>query len=385
MRSQLPPILFQGSVKNVRGEHGQTPYIFEYSDRFSVFDWGEMPDLLDNKGQSLCYLANLIFEQLANPSRWQQQQNQLHTNFPAVLEEFLRHGPIHHCLGAVDHQLQPTATPTSYLAVRPVAIHHPPFLYGNWDYSLYAKGPTNCLVPLEVIFRFGVPEGSSLVSRGSDPQYSQEIGLSGRPQIGDLFERPIIEFSTKLEAADRYLNYRQAQQLAGLSDYEFQLLREKTSLIAQMLRLIFAQAEIELWDGKLEFAFIPGTGQNGNSHTRDFMLVDAIGPDELRLIYQNTQLSKEGLRWFYRQGPWATNVQKAKFLAQGRGISDWKKICVEELKSSPPHLPLLLKNAIEEMYQALANQLAQICQRSLPFPHIPDLSNVAKKIRENFQ
>jgi phosphoribosylaminoimidazole-succinocarboxamide synthase len=57
----LPPILYEGSVKNLRGVDGQSPLIFEYSNRYSVFDWGAMPDELDNKGASLAFMGNLFF------------------------------------------------------------------------------------------------------------------------------------------------------------------------------------------------------------------------------------------------------------------------------------------------------------------------------------
>ncbi|RLA58916.1 MAG: hypothetical protein DRQ89_14790, partial [Epsilonproteobacteria bacterium] len=66
----LPNILFSGSVKNVRGEKGQSPYVFEFSDRYSIFDWGGMPDELDGKGKSLAYMAWMFFDILGDSARW---------------------------------------------------------------------------------------------------------------------------------------------------------------------------------------------------------------------------------------------------------------------------------------------------------------------------
>ena len=37
---------------------------FVFSDRYSVFDWGEMPDHIDNKGLALCIAAAYFFEKL---------------------------------------------------------------------------------------------------------------------------------------------------------------------------------------------------------------------------------------------------------------------------------------------------------------------------------
>ena len=54
----------------------------------------------------------------------------------------------------------------------------PEFLGSSWDYSIYQTKPTNCLVPLEVIFRWGMPSGSSLKKRINDETYCQELGLT---------------------------------------------------------------------------------------------------------------------------------------------------------------------------------------------------------------
>ena len=37
---------------------------FLFSDRYSVFDWGEMPDHIEGKGAALCLMGAYCFEQL---------------------------------------------------------------------------------------------------------------------------------------------------------------------------------------------------------------------------------------------------------------------------------------------------------------------------------
>ena len=37
---------------------------FLFSDRYSVFDWGEMPDHIGGKGAALCLMGAYCFEQL---------------------------------------------------------------------------------------------------------------------------------------------------------------------------------------------------------------------------------------------------------------------------------------------------------------------------------
>lgn len=37
---------------------------FIFSDRYSIFDWGEMPNYIENKGKALCILGAYFFEKL---------------------------------------------------------------------------------------------------------------------------------------------------------------------------------------------------------------------------------------------------------------------------------------------------------------------------------
>ena len=67
----LPALLLEGSVKNIRGTKGVTPYIFEYSDRYSVFDWGAMPNQLEGKGKSLAFMAWMFFDLMGDAKRWE--------------------------------------------------------------------------------------------------------------------------------------------------------------------------------------------------------------------------------------------------------------------------------------------------------------------------
>src|SRR5680860_166720 len=48
--------------KSLKNKTGRGRFIF--SDRYSVFDWGEMPDHIPNKGESLCISAAYFFEKL---------------------------------------------------------------------------------------------------------------------------------------------------------------------------------------------------------------------------------------------------------------------------------------------------------------------------------
>ncbi|MBI1216676.1 MAG: hypothetical protein GC185_12770 [Alphaproteobacteria bacterium] len=361
----LPEIIYEGSVKNVRGVRGQSPYVFEFSDRYSIFDWGQMPDQLSDKGASLAFMGWFFFDYLGKPETWAEWQAPAELAEEGQLRNLKERGLRHHAIGLVDHGgtemplEREILSPTRCLAVEPVEVIEPTPGQQNgklvWDYAAYNEKPENALVPLEVIFRFGVPEGSSLLSRTGNAEYCKSIGLSAPPKPGDVFETPVIEYSTKLETSDRYVTVQEAQAIAGLSADEFRSLTVLAKLIALRLKECFAGIGTELWDGKLEFAF----GLKNRNGLRDFMLVDTIGPDELRLIKNGQHLSKEALRGFYRPTAWYKALETGKALAKERGEKDWKRICVDELKAVPPILAPGVKQRVEMVYKGIAKALSE--------------------------
>jgi len=371
------PVLHIGSVKNILGVEGETPYLFHFSDRFSVFDWGSMPDELEAKGTALAVMADFFFRQMQGADTWQKLELPAALKATETYQDFCANGLSHHSLGLCDEAGNASAAATPYLKVEPVAVPVLPFEDGAYDYQAYAGQPLKTLVPLEVIFRFGVPEGSSLLQRTSDADYCRAIGLDAAPQPGERFEEPIIEYSTKLESSDRYISYADAQRVAGMTDKEFSALHETVQLLALHLKSIFARCGVELWDGKFEFSFAPDTHADGS---RKFWLVDSIGPDELRLTYHGVQLSKENLRRFYRGSEWHQAIDLAKHLAADRGVKDWKSICEGELNSTPVALSSEVKEASEMMYKTIANELSKVCDGQESFPGAWDFDTLIHKI-----
>lgn len=366
----LPPMIYEGSVKNVRGTAGVSPYIFEFSDRYSIFDWGQMPDLLDGKGAALAWMSDFFFRFLGDAKNWQNWSAPEALAALPQLKTLQQKGMAHHALGLLPGQPR-------CLAVEPVDVLRPEGrnMAGKlvWDYSAYAAKPQNALVPLEVIFRFGVPEGSSLLQRTGDAGYCRDIGLDAAPKAGDVFGLPVIEFSTKLETSDRYLTYADAREIAGLEAAEFERLRDLTRLAALRLRDLFAGIGVTLWDGKLEFAF----DLRGADGLRGFKLVDSIGPDELRLTLDGVHLSKEALRSVYRGGNWYAQIDIAKKLATSRGDKDWKTICTGELNAAPAPLPADVKKQAEMIYTGIARALSLRHGSGKDFADAWDLADVA--------
>jgi phosphoribosylaminoimidazole-succinocarboxamide synthase len=380
----LPGIIYEGSVKNVRGEEGKSPYVFEFSDRYSIFDWGQMPDVLSGKGESLAFMAWFFFDYLGKPENWQHWQAPKEVADESLLRSLRETGAKHHSLGLVDHDAKPMPiarqfiSPARCLAVEPVDVIDPESRVEDgklvWDYDAYKKKPENTLVPLEVIFRFGVPEGSSLLQRTGSADYCKTLGLAKAPKTGDTFDIPLVEYSTKLETSDRYLTYPDAQAIAGLTAEEFRSLGVLTRLVALRLKDVFATIGVELWDGKFEFAF----GKKDRNGNRSLMLVDSIGPDELRLIKGGQHLSKEALRGFYRPTAWYAGLEEAKKLARERGEKDWKRICKDELKLVPPILAPAVKQRAEMVYKGIVKALSrQFCGKTI-FSDAWELDDVVK-------
>jgi phosphoribosylaminoimidazole-succinocarboxamide synthase len=385
------PLLYSGSVKEVRGREGRDPYVFEFSNRYSIFDWGEMPDALAGKGEALAVAGDLFFRELGKswsgwqvPTAYPEDWSRSLTASP-VLGALRKSGLRHHSLGLVDEGLAPLppGAHSRFLAVK--ALQRPPAVSSlkdgqvAWDYSAYKSRPDSALVPLEVVFRFGAPEGSSFLERVErDPGYSRAFGFLEKPKAGEWFPFPIVEFFTKLEPTDRFLSREEAMEVAALSREEIDELTALTLLLALRLKDFFSPLSLALWDGKFEFSFLPGEGGK-----RSFQLVDSIGPDELRLLGPGgIHFSKEFLRRVYRGTPWYEAVGKAKSLAKERGETDWKSICRFELKQEPTLLPPAALDAARLLYPVLAEALAQDFLGKSIYPGLPSVSELCRVMKE---
>lgn len=327
-------LIYQGSVKDLYQRDNEL--VFAYSDRYSVYDWGPMPDAIPHKGAALASLAASFFE-------------------------YLR------AQGIASHYLRQAGA--NRIVVQPVQVLRPKWQAGRYDYSAYAARPRHTLVPLEVIFRRRLALGNSLQRRlAADPAYAQELGLPALPADGALFDPPLVEYSTKLERSDRYLARSELAALDVLSDAELVRLQQQTREVAASLRQLLEPLGVELWDGKLEYAW-----GGGSWPERELLLVDSIGPDELRLTYEGLPLSKEFLRQIHAGTPWARAMREARQLAAERQLLDWKRICIDELGQQPQPLSSEQLQLASLLYQALANAVARAVGRPLPFDAAIDL------------
>lgn len=363
-------LAYEGSVKRVfQSPLSDDALWFEFTDDYSVFDWGKMPDPIANKGRALGVIGAFFFRKLADPSLWQEIVQSRH--FQAMDSKWLKSlfatptyqsltesGCASHFHGLVAEDQEAVAiskaaedTRSIYMQVQKADVQRPlsvVLLGQNVFYYPPAHKKSDRLIPLEVVFRFGMPKGSSLKSRlDKDPDYARVLGLDKWPEEGEYFRRPVLEFYTKLEPKDRLLSVQEALLISGLGPVQFQELCDLALACALALFDIFAECKIELWDGKFEFI----------SSKDKVLLADSIGPDELRLLYKGCHLSKEMIRQVYRGTAWEKALKESQKLSRDRCSLDWKEICLTELQAKPEPFSPEIRDVIDRLYGVIANRL----------------------------
>jgi phosphoribosylaminoimidazole-succinocarboxamide synthase len=324
---------------------------FHFSDRYSVFDWGEMPDHIDGKGAALCLMGAYCFEKLAETG--------VKTHYRGLVDKTGRLVTFKEL-----HQ------PTSIMEVSLVNVYKPETRETNgkvtYDYGMYTPSLKNCLIPLEIIYRNGLPEGSSVFKRLEQGKITLKyLGLDHTPKPGERLAKPIFDVSTKLEEADRYVTWEEAKKIAGITNIELIAVKTVLAKVDDAITEIACHAKLENEDGKIELAF---------DSQRKLMVADVVGTlDECRFTYDGVHVSKEVARQFYKKTSWYHDVEDAKKAAEAQGVRDWKTLC----KSQPPKLDARLKTVIGEMYMAAANEMTN---RNLF--DAPPLAQVIGKYRE---
>jgi phosphoribosylaminoimidazole-succinocarboxamide synthase len=323
---------------------------FHFSNRYSVFDWGEMPDLIDGKGAALCMMGAYCFERL--------EEKGVRTHYRGLADE---NGKVVH----FDELKQPS----NVMEISLVNMYRPKAYVQDgklkYDYGVYTPELKNFLIPLEIIYRNGLPEGSSVFKRLEQGLITlEELGLDHYPKAGEKLEKPIFDVSTKLEEGDRYVSWAEAQRIAGLTETEVDEVKSLLLKVDGLISELAGRAGLVNEDGKIELAFDP---------QRRLMVVDVVGTlDECRFTYEGLHVSKEIARQYYRKTEWFRDVEEAKKKAEKEGISDWKKL----VKTKPPKLDTKLKQLISQMYLATANELT-----NHKLFTIPSLAEVIKKYR----
>jgi len=339
-----------GSVKDLevirkptRDRMGVGRFIF--SDRYSVFDWGEMPDLIEGKGQALCMTGAYCFERL--------EERGVRTHYRGLVDQ---NGRV--------VRFDELKEPSNVMEINLVNVYRPKTVVKEgklvYDYSVYTSSLRNCLIPLEIIYRNGLPEGSSVFKRLEQGLVTaKELGLDHYPKAGERLAKPILDVSTKLEDKDRYVTWEEAKGLAGLAYGEVVEVQSLLLKVDNMISELADRAGLANEDGKIELAFDP---------ERRLMVVDVVGTlDECRFTYDRLHVSKEIARQFYQKTSWFMHVEEAKRKAEKEGIEDWKKL----VKTQPPRLEITLETIISKLYMTTANELTG--RRMFDAPDLPEI------------
>lgn len=296
--------------------------LFVFSDRYSIFDWGEMPDLIPSKGQVLAITGAFNFELL--------EKKGIRTHYKGLIANGKSVG--------IDEITAPTNKMSIAIAYKPKVYNRD----GKYQYEDLTKR-NNFLIPLEIVFRNYVPIGSSLRKRYTPEDFGLEEDSWPDEEIE--LSQPMIEFSTKLEKQDRYLSQEEAYRISGLSEAKFEELREIAAKVNRELTDHASTRNFKHLDGKIECIFDRG----------QIIVADVVGTfDENRFSFQGIQISKEVLRQWYKSNDkiWYKEVISAKEQARIDNVSDWTGL----VSSKPRPIEPQVKELVANMYQAGANR-----------------------------
>ncbi|MEM3086687.1 MAG: phosphoribosylaminoimidazolesuccinocarboxamide synthase [Halobacteria archaeon] len=287
-----------GSVKSLYVEKPPTADsfgtgYFEFSDHYSVFDYGRMPDDIPSKGEALKRMSLHWFKAL---------------EAAGVQTHFLGDGGARRLRIRVSRKL-----PLS--RIRP--------------------GAKNYMVPLEVIFRNKIPPASSLAKRlRAGEARPADYGLSRAPGETEtvVLAEPVVEFSTKLEEIDRYISREEAREIGRLTSRQVAEVEETARAVNRLLTREMASRGLDHVDGKIELLI----GPEG-----ELRVGDTVGTsDENRILYQGMDLSKQMARDYYRREGWHDNLQAARKM----GLKDPR----------PPRMEREFLAILDGAYRALA-------------------------------
>ena len=363
-----------GSVKDLvilESAYENKPGIgnFIFSDRYSIFDWGEMPNHIKFKGAALAVMAGFNFEELEKRGIASHYRGFGDTN--VNLKRF--------------SDLKECKNGTNVMQVNLAMVYKPiarEFLddHGNksivYDYSFFDANRgkiNNYLIGLEIIFRNGLPKGSSVFEKiakakeNKNPKELEEIlsslGLKEEPKPGDMLPKPIMNYSTKLEPGDRNLSDVEAYRISGLTEEVF---AQVESLALKVNDFITEQAEkvgMTHYDGKVEMIY-----NNG------LQIADVVGTlDENRFGFNDEQISKEIIRQWYKkyQLDFAPACKKWKETGE-----DWQQRCDVQ----PIRMPHKLVSLVSKMYMSASNRYTG--KRVFDVPELDEVMEKLKRYRE---
>ncbi|WP_143219158.1 phosphoribosylaminoimidazolesuccinocarboxamide synthase [Actinokineospora bangkokensis] len=265
--------------------------VMRFSDRYSVFDFGVLPDEVPGKGAASCAMAVRSFE-------------------------------LFEAAGVRTHFLEQVADDAIRIRLLDV----------DTDGTKGRTGPGRT-IPLQVIYRLALPKESSVHRRAragtldhaTVPAYAD----AGAPWLS----RPMVEFTTKYEETDRFISRAEAERVGAVDAADIAAVAELAERVAGVVDRHCAEVGLTLVDGKAEF---------GYDADREPILIDHAGtPDENRFYLGGVPVCKELLRYLH---PGLREVVQ-RLVADGVPRAQWP---------AQPPLPAESVAATAEVYARLA-------------------------------
>lgn len=292
-----------------------------FSDAYSLFDWGPMPDTIPKTGASRCSMAADTFERL--------EEAGVPTHYRGLVQ-----GDSVGRLGAAD-------TPPKEMAIDLARVPNLAHADGEYQYDTYHReAGEDYIIPLQVVYRNSIPENATVRSR-TDPA-DHGLDFETWPDEPVVLPNPIVEFTTMFEVTDRSLDREEADRIAGEASLERleELARAANRVVtdrARSIGLTHLEGRMTCMDngGTLRIAGVTGTF------------------DENRFRSEGTPVSAEFLRDYYRESDpdWVEAVEDAKIEARVEGEADWRPRCDLGPKPVPDHVI----TAVSRLYAAGAN------------------------------
>ncbi|MFD9333697.1 phosphoribosylaminoimidazolesuccinocarboxamide synthase [Streptomyces sp. NPDC060028] len=220
--------------------------ILTFTDRYSVFDFGVMPDEIPGKGKASCAMAVRSFGLMADAG--------ISTHFV--------------------EQVSDNAIRIKLLDI-------------DFEGRRARTGPGG-MIPLQVVYRGALPRESSVHRRVAagrlDPALVPGRREPGSPWLAEV----MVEFTTKFEETDRFVTREEAAAVGRVGLEDIARIEKLTQALAPVLTAHCESVGMELVDGKAEYGF---------DADGELMVIDHAGtPDENRFYHDGVPVCKELLR-----------------------------------------------------------------------------------------
>lgn len=266
--------------------------VLTFTDRYSVYDFGVMPDEIPGKGRATCAMAVRSFGLLHD------------AGIPTHFVEQVSDNAIRVKLLDIDLQGRRPRT-----------------------------GPGG-MIPLQVVYRNALPRESSVhrrIAQGHLDPALVPVRLSpGSPWLAEA----MVEFTTKFEETDRFVTWAEAAVVGRIDGEDIAALVKRAKELAAVLTAHCDTTGMRLVDGKAEFGF----DEDGTP-----MVIDHVGtPDENRFYADGVPVCKELLRYLH---PGLRDLVQSS-VRDGLPRADWPR---------PEPLARSTVTAVSDVYAALAD------------------------------